>query len=163
MISLAIAITALFVYQSGASARAEVLAENDAAVAEVEKFNRQILEDEEELERQIEAIKKESEGITDEEEEEEESWYIDGTYEGEGTGFGGAITVSVTIESDKVTAIEALTHADEDPAYFESALAVLDSILKAQSLDVDTISGATFSSTGLIDAVGDALVKGERG
>ena len=42
-------------------------------------------------------------------------------------------------------------------AYLTTAESILDDILKAQSADVDTVSGATFSSTGIRDAVSDAL------
>ena len=77
------------------------------------------------------------------------SSYKDGTYEGTGMGFGGEITV--------------LSADGEDPAYYDQALAVLDEIVSAQSTEVDTISGATFSSTGLIDAAADALGKAAAG
>ena len=50
----------------------------------------------------------------------------------------------------------------EDPAYYDQAVAVIDEMLKAQSSEVDTVSGATFSSTGLIEATEDALGKAEK-
>ena len=36
---------------------------------------------------------------------------------------------------------------------------IIPAIIEAQSADVDTISGATFSSTGIKDAVAQALEK----
>ena len=38
---------------------------------------------------------------------------------------------------------------------------VINSVISEQSTDVDTISGATFSSTGILEAVNDALSKAE--
>ena len=49
----------------------------------------------------------------------------------------------------------------EDSAYLSQGQGVISTILAAQSTDVDTISGATFSSTGIINAVNDALGKAE--
>lgn len=86
------------------------------------------------------------------------SWDLeDGVYEGEGTGYGGTISVAVTIEDQTITSIEILSASGEDTAFLNKALAVIDSILEAQSLDVDTISGATYSSRGIIAAVNNAL------
>ena len=86
------------------------------------------------------------------------SWDLeDGVYEGEGTGYGGTISVAVTIEDQTITSIEILSASGEDTAFLNKALSVIDSILEAQSLDVDTISGATYSSRGIIAAVNNAL------
>ena len=49
----------------------------------------------------------------------------------------------------------------EDSAYLSQGEGVISSIISAQSTDVDTVSGATFSSTGIINAVVDALGKAE--
>ena len=81
----------------------------------------------------------------------------DGTYEGEGQGFGGKVVVEVTIESGEITCIEVKEAEKEDSAYLEMAKDIVD----AQSADVDTISGATFSSTGIREAVTQALEKAE--
>ena len=95
----------------------------------------------------------------------------DGTYEGEGQGFGGTIKVSVvikdkvvvevTIESGEITCIEVKEAQKEDSAYLEMAKDIIEDIVDAQSADVDTISGATFSSTGIREAVTQALEKAE--
>ncbi len=81
----------------------------------------------------------------------------DGTYEGSGVGFqNGKTTVRVTIKDHKITAIEVVSHQDTE-SYFASARNIIDTILSTQSLDVDTISGATYSSNGIIEAVSNAL------
>lgn len=87
--------------------------------------------------------------------------YKDGTYTGEAQGFGGTIQVQVTLASDEITDIQVTSAPGEDSAYLSPGEGVISSILSAQSTDVDTISGATFSSTGIINAVVDALGKAE--
>ena len=85
--------------------------------------------------------------------------YIDGTYEGEGTGFGGPIDVKVTIENGQMKDVEIISAENEDGTYLETAKGVISKILDAQTPEVDVMSGATFSSTGIKDAVADALQK----
>ena len=87
--------------------------------------------------------------------------YKDGTYTGEAQGFGGTIQVQVTLASDEITDIQVTSAPGEDSAYLSPGEGVISSILSAQSTDVDIISGATFSSTGIINAVVDALGKAE--
>lgn len=94
-------------------------------------------------------------------EEAEDLVYKNGTYTGEGQGFGGTIQVQVTLEEDTITDIQVVSAKGEDSAYLSQGEGVISSILSAQSTDVDTISGATFSSTGIINAVIDALGKAE--
>ncbi len=88
---------------------------------------------------------------------EENATYADGTYTGTGLGFGGDITVEVTIADGQMTEITIVSADSEDAAYFDMAVDIIDDMLEAQTSDVDTISGATFSSTGIKDAVEDAL------
>ena len=95
------------------------------------------------------------------EEESEDLVYKNGTYTGDGQGFGGNIQVQVTLENDTITDIQVVSAPGEDSAYLSQGQGVVSTILAAQSTDVDTISGATFSSTGIINAVNDALGKAE--
>ena len=87
--------------------------------------------------------------------------YKNGTFEGSGTGYGGTITVQVTLEDDTITAVSVVSAPGEDSAYLSQGENVINSIISEQSTDVDTISGATFSSTGILEAVNDALSKAE--
>lgn len=80
----------------------------------------------------------------------------DGVYKGTGTGFAGDITVSVQIQDKKIVSIDIIRFSD-DEAFFSRAKAVIDIIIEGQTLDVDTVSGATFSSRGIINAVKNAL------
>ena len=86
----------------------------------------------------------------------------DGTFEGTGTGFRGPVTVRVTISGGKIVAIEIVSNVD-DPAYFGRAQAITSSVISAQSTSVDTISGATYSSKGILMAIKNALVKASGG
>ena len=95
------------------------------------------------------------------ESEARESGWTDGTYEGTGTGFGGDVVLSVTVADGKISSIEVVSASGEDAAYFSMARELLNTIIKKQSADVDTVSGATFSSHGIIDAVTAALEKAE--
>lgn len=84
----------------------------------------------------------------------------DGTYEGTGNGFRGTTSVSVTVENGAITDITINSYAD-DTAYFTRAQdTVISEIISTQSLDVQAVSGATFSSNSIMDAVADALGAG---
>ena len=80
----------------------------------------------------------------------------DGTYQGTGTGFSGDVTVSVQIKDKSIVAINVISTTD-DAAFFNRAKGVIDKIIQSQKLDVDVVSGATYSSNGIINAVKNAL------
>jgi uncharacterized protein with FMN-binding domain len=85
--------------------------------------------------------------------------YQDGVYEGEAEGFGGIISLEVVISDGVLTEINLLSAEQEDGAYLSMAQDIIPTIIENQSADVDTISGATFSSTGIKNAVQEALQK----
>ena len=86
--------------------------------------------------------------------------YKDGTYQGSGTGFrGGTTTVSVTVQNGKITGVHVVS-TDDDQQFFDRAYSsVTQSILSSQSTQVDAVSGATYSSQGIMEAVANALNK----
>lgn len=84
--------------------------------------------------------------------------YKDGTYYGTGVGFNGNLTVKVTIKNGKITNIDIVKTGDGDQ-YIAKAKELLKSIYAKQNTNVDTVSGATYSSNGLIEAVSNALSK----
>lgn len=86
----------------------------------------------------------------------------DGVYTGSGTGFSGTITVQVTVAGGKITAIQIVSSGD-DAAYLNRAQAVIPSVIAAQSTSVDTVSGATYSSKGILMAIRNALVQATGG
>lgn len=84
--------------------------------------------------------------------------YKDGTYTGSGKGFkGGTTKVSVTVANGKITSVETLSNGDTPQYYKKASGTVINNILSKQSTSVDTVSGATYSSKGIISAVSDAL------
>ena len=97
--------------------------------------------------------------LTDDSTAPETSGLADGTYAGTAYGYDGDITVKVTIESGKITAIEASSE-EEDQWYFEQAeKSVIAEIIASQSCEVDAVSGATYSSKGIMEAAAGAIAK----
>ena len=86
------------------------------------------------------------------------STYLDGIYTAEAMGFEGQITVQVTVAEDKITDITVLSAEDEEE-YLARAKQVIPTILEGQNPNVDAVSGATYSSTGILNAVKLALAK----
>lgn len=85
--------------------------------------------------------------------------YKDGTYQGEGEGKVGPVKVSVAIEKGKISAVTVTEHA-ETPGLSDSSITEIpQAILKAQSVEVDSISGATMTSNAIIQAVTESLEK----
>ena len=86
-----------------------------------------------------------------------EGAYKDGTYTGSAQGFGGDIKVKVTVSGQKITVIDITEASGEDEAYLSMAKDIISTMLDKQTADVDTVSGATYSSTGIKNAVTQAL------
>ena len=84
------------------------------------------------------------------------SWK-DGTYQGSGQGFGGQIVVNVTIKNGSIDDIQIKEAKNEDSAYFNNAVKIIDTMKQKQTADVDVASGATYSSKGIIAAVENPL------
>ncbi len=82
----------------------------------------------------------------------------DGTYTGSARGYKSVITVQVTISGGKITDIQVLSQGDDEP-YFSNARAVIERVISSQSMNVDTVSGATYSSTGILVAIKNALLQ----
>jgi Polyferredoxin len=83
--------------------------------------------------------------------------YKDGTYTGVGRGFKPGLTVSVTVKDGKIANIEIVSHRESRGYYEESFNVVPKEIIESQSTEVDSVSGATRSSRGIMDAVSNAL------
>ena len=81
----------------------------------------------------------------------------DGTYTGTSEGHNGLMTVDVTVENQEITDVNVVSHLEteglSDPAFDQ----VPDQIINTNSLDVETVSGATFTSEAIIEAINDAL------
>ncbi|MCD6321651.1 MAG: FMN-binding protein [Clostridiales bacterium] len=84
--------------------------------------------------------------------------YKDGTYTGEAVGYQPGLIVSVTIKDNIITSVEVTDHNEMNSKFWTSPVKYIPIwILEAQNTEVDTITGATFTSTGIINAVNDAL------
>lgn len=138
-ISLVLTVGVLLVYSSFAAKHSSSLKAHEQAVAEIEAHNAEVL-------RKLN--------------EAPAGKYKDGEYEGSARGFRSDIKVKVTVENGAVSAVE-IVSADDDQAFFDRAKGVIDSIISAQSTEVDAVSGATFSSNGIINAVVEALKTAE--
>lgn len=140
LLNMVVIIGALCVYQNYANVRAAAVSAYEAEVEAARK-----------LQAEYDAMLAES----------EENSMKDGVYTGTGTGFGGEILVEVEVKDHRIAGIEILSAEGEDSAYFSQAKTLLDEILLSQDTDIDTVSGATFSSRGILDAVADALEEGQ--
>ena len=89
---------------------------------------------------------------------EQQGNYLDGTYEGVGIGFKGNIYVEVIIESGHISQITVTDHND-DRKWYNRAVSIIDDIIGEQSTEVELVSGATYSSSGIREAVIEALEK----
>lgn len=82
-----------------------------------------------------------------------------GSFTGSSRGQNGDVTVSVSLEGGVITSVQVVSHA-ETPEISDLALTDIPSqIVASQSLAVDTVAGATVTSTAVIEAVADALGK----
>lgn len=87
--------------------------------------------------------------------------YNDGTYVGVGRGYRPNVKVSVTIKNNKITDIQIVSN-NETPRYAEIPFNTIPKeIIDSQSTDVDTVSGATRTSNGIMEAVKNALSQAE--
>ena len=83
--------------------------------------------------------------------------FTPGTYTGVGAGKNGDITVEVTFSADKIERITVVSHS-ETPSLSDAAIANIPTqIVESQSLGVDAVSGATYTSNGIVEAVADAV------
>ena len=139
-VNLLLILGVLWQYQQVALVRAAAVSQRKQEIAEVEAYNASVLQAQSTAQA-------------------EQSGYRDGTYEGSAFGFGDVIRVSVTIQNGKMTDISVLDASGEDKPYYKQALPLLDEMLAVQSVEVDTVSGATLTAEGLIGAVEDALGK----
>lgn len=101
------------------------------------------------------------EGVQGKSKQQSTSMYQDGTFEGTGEGFGGEIRIQLTVTSGRIADIQVLSAEKEDSSYLSMAEGIIADIVDAQSAEVDTISGATYSSAGIRQAVMQALEQAE--
>ncbi|MBN2878232.1 MAG: FMN-binding protein [Clostridia bacterium] len=82
----------------------------------------------------------------------------DGIYTGVADGFGPNLKVEVTILEGKIYDVTVVSHNEVNERFYSRPIEELpDAIVEAQSVQVDSISGATYTSIGIKNAVIDAL------
>ena len=81
----------------------------------------------------------------------------DGTFQGKSHSYGGIMTVQVKVESGYITDIQVLSHYDDSPYIDKVKEAKIPEIEAKQSLDLDVVTNASYSSHGLLYAVRNAL------
>jgi fumarate reductase flavoprotein subunit len=80
----------------------------------------------------------------------------DGVHRGSAAGFGGELVLDVTVEGGRITAIE-VVESSETPFIADAAFKeLIPAIIETQG-PVDAVSGATFTSRAVEEAVRDAL------
>lgn len=88
------------------------------------------------------------------------SKFKDGKYRASSYGYSSNVEVEVEVKNGKIANIDIVSQ-NETPEYFKKALSVKDEIISKQSVDVDSVSGATLSSNAIKLAVFQALKKAE--
>lgn len=85
--------------------------------------------------------------------------YKKGVYKTEADGHNGKIKVEVTVEAEKIASIKVLEHKEtaglSDPAINN----IPKKIIEEQSLAIDTVAGATYTSKAILTAVEAAIVQ----
>ena len=83
--------------------------------------------------------------------------YIDGTYEGSAQGYRGTVTVQVKVSGGMISSITVESYRDDDEFFNRAKDTVINAIIAGQTTDVQAVSGATYSSRGIMQAVANAL------
>lgn len=83
--------------------------------------------------------------------------FTPGTYEGTGKGYGGDIKVSVTVDETSITDIEVVEQTETEGVGGAALPTLVDKVLSAQSVNIDGVSGATYTSDGFLTAVREAI------
>jgi len=84
--------------------------------------------------------------------------YSDGVYQGEADGFRPGLQVEIEITRGELNRIEVIAHNEIGRQFWEPPIRLIpEEIIKRQNTEVDTVSGATATSYGIMAAVEDAL------
>ncbi len=81
---------------------------------------------------------------------------------GEGRGIGGTVKVKVTMDGNRILAVEVVEHSETEGISDKAILDLPASIIEKQSTEVDTVSGATITSKAIIEAVNKALEQSKK-
>nr|WP_246579184.1 FMN-binding protein [Alkaliphilus flagellatus] len=87
----------------------------------------------------------------------EEIEFVDGVYEGAAEGFHGDVKVKVEVKDGKLAKVEILEQSETEGIGDVALEELANAMVEKQTVEVDDVSGATFSSTGIKEAVKSAL------
>lgn len=94
---------------------------------------------------------------TPEPEQGTETLFKAGTYEGSAKGFADEIKLSVTVDDNSITEINIIS-SNETESIGEAAFKTLiEEVISKQSLEIDVVSGATYTTNGFVEAMKNAL------
>ena len=88
--------------------------------------------------------------------------YTPGSYTGEGKGHGGTIVVSVTVDKKAIKSIEIVENPESEFS-LKPMQTLIEKAIKANSGEIDAVSGASETSAGMIAAIQAALAKASTG
>ena len=82
-----------------------------------------------------------------------------GTYEAAAQGFHGDVKLSVTVDAEKITAIDILEHSETEGIGAAALPKLVEAVLANQTIGVDSVAGATVTSEAFKAAMTDALTQ----
>ena len=82
-----------------------------------------------------------------------------GTYEAAAQGFHGDLKLSVTVDAEKITAIDILEHSETEGIGAAALPKLVEAVLANQTIGVDSVAGATVTSEAFKAAMTDALTQ----
>lgn len=85
--------------------------------------------------------------------------YTAGTYTASAPGNNGPVEVTVTVSDSAITAVEVTAHVETAGLSDRPIADIPAAIVEHQSLAIDAISGATYTSQAILDATADALTQ----
>lgn len=90
--------------------------------------------------------------------------YTPGTYEAAAQGFGGNVAVKVTVDTSKITDVVIKADNETEGIGSKAIEALPGQIIAANSTKVEGVSGASYSTEGILKAVDEALAlaRGEK-
>lgn len=86
-----------------------------------------------------------------------EANFKDGTYTAVGTGIGGDVEVIAEVKDGEIVSITLGQHSETEGIFEGAVDGVIPEIIKGQTTEVDTVSGATITSNAIIEAVEDIM------
>lgn len=85
--------------------------------------------------------------------------FTPGKYQGEGEGMNGKVVIEMEFSEDKIVSLELVQHSETEGIYEKAYDTLSKEIVEKQSLNVDTVAGATYTSNAIIHAAEDCVNK----